>query len=197
MLRSCRHIALALLTWAAAAGAAAPPHRGSLSLQSGVWKPSALDQQPSKPFQSVPGSGWCWGGSACTPEVDGFALRLSGWQWQQAFALMDKAGRVEMRHLALDLKYALLDPAAIGPFVSYGAAAVYGRESSRLPGPADTRWSYRGYTLNIGAGIDLRLLRRWGLAAEYQYLYANFDQAFGLTSRYSGPKLTFKLLYLF
>ncbi|HOT96913.1 MAG TPA: hypothetical protein PLG50_01410 [bacterium] len=197
MLRLCRHMALVLMIAAAVACAASPPFRGSLSLQSGVWKPSALDLEPSKPLQPVSGSGWSWGGSVCSPEVGGFALRFSGWHWQQEITLMDKADRVELRHLALDLKYQLLEPAAIGPYVSYGAAAVFGRETTRLPTPSDPEWSYRGYTLNIGAGIDLRLLRRWGWAAEYQYLYTNFDKNLGLTSRYSGPMLTFKLLYLF
>ncbi|HNW58492.1 MAG TPA: hypothetical protein PKI62_02305 [bacterium] len=198
MSRLLRHTLLVLLAGTTLSPAAAPANRGSLSLQVGVWKPSVLDVEPSKPFKPVPGTTWSRGISLCTPEVGGFALRVSGWQWQQEFALMDLAGQVTLRHLALDLKYHLLGTSPVSPFVSYGAAAVYGRETTAAwLGGADSGWEYRGYALNMGAGIDFRLLRHWGLASEYQYLYADFDESIGMTSRYSGPKVTFKLLYLF
>ncbi len=173
-------------------------NRGGLALQTGIWKPSVIDREPSQPFTPVDGAGMCWGGSLFSPQLGGFTLRLSGWQWQQkdvaAAVTLDK---VVLRHLALDLKYQLLGGVAIRPYVAYGGALVFAREeAASVPAP-NAGFAHLGYALNIGAGVDFLLLRHWGLSAEYQYLYADMDKTVGLTSRYSGPKLTFSILLLY
>lgn len=177
---------------------AAPVNRGGLALQAGIWKPSSLDDQPSKPFAAVDGSGLSWGGSYFTPQLAGFTLRLSGWQWQQAdFAAGLPLERIVLRHLALDLKYQLLGAVPIRPYVAYGGALIFAREHSAAPHAGDPAFARLGFALNVGAGVDFILMRHWGFSAEYQYLYADMERNVGLTSHYSGPKLTFKLLFLF
>ena len=91
-----------------------------------------------------------------------------------------------------------LGATAIRPFVLYGGTALYGREEPALPPPGiGTKLEFVGYALNFGAGIDFILHRHLGLSAGYQYLYVDLRKEISAASRLSGPKVTFKLLYLF
>ena len=197
MPRHSLYIVLCVLGLAGAAAASTPANRGSIALQAGVWKPSTLDTEPSKPFKPVEGAGWSVGASLCSPQLGGFALRVSLWQWHQKDVFpAAPINQVQQIHLALDLKYQLLSSTAIRPYVTYGASGVYARELGGSAGD-DAPLDYLGYALNVGAGVDFQLMRHWGFAADYQYLYIDLERKIGLTSRYSGPKLTFRLLYLF
>jgi opacity protein-like surface antigen len=188
-----------ILAGLAGIAAAAPADRGSFALQTSIWKPSTLDDEPSKPFKPVEGTDLSWGAGVCSPDVSGFALRLSLWQWQQRGVVTTvPLDKVQLRHLAVDLKYNLLGATSIRPYVVYGGSALYGREVAAASfSTARDHFSFLGMAFTIGAGIDFLPFRHWGLSAEYQYLYVDLDEELGLTSRYSGPKVTCKLLYLF
>ncbi|HOH07248.1 MAG TPA: hypothetical protein PKY55_04235 [bacterium] len=194
-----RAICIWALFFAAGALAATPLNRGSLSLQTGVWKPGTLDSDPGKPFTPVEGTGLCWGVGLCSPHAAGFALEMNLWQWERQLQ-GSEAEPVASRlvNLAFDLKYQLLGATAIRPFVLYGGAALYGREDPASPPPGiGSKLEFAGYALNFGAGFDFILSRHLGLSAAYQYLYVDMRKEIGATTRYSGPKVTLKLLYLF
>ncbi|HNS72835.1 MAG TPA: hypothetical protein PKI81_05480 [bacterium] len=188
-----------LLLLAGAVSAAPPVNRGSLSLQTGIWKPNALDSEPGKPFKPVEGTGLCWGVGLSTPQAASYALEVNLWQWEQEVLRSGiEPARSRLLNLAFDIKYQLLGATAIRPFVLYGGTALYGREEPALPPPGiGTKLEFVGYALNFGAGIDFILHRHLGLSAGYQYLYVDLRKEISAASRLSGPKVTFKLLYLF
>ena len=51
--------------------------RWNLGVETGVWKPSTLDDHPSKPFKNVTGARPYIGITLSTPSFENFALRLS------------------------------------------------------------------------------------------------------------------------
>ena len=160
--------------------------QSSIGLQVGLWKPSALDENPSKPFANIKGSGPSLGVFLASPEWQGFALQATAWGWRQSLS----DGEVQMLHLSADLKNLLISQTRIRPYVTYGAAVILGRcQNSGL--------SQQGMSINFGAGLEFNLLNSSGIALEYQYLYTVFKKAFGATDNYSGPKLTAKWFYRF
>jgi hypothetical protein len=162
--------------------------RGGLGLQTGIWKPSSLDSDPTKPFANVKGSGLSWGVVFVTPEWQGFALQITSWNWQQS--ILDGKNTTSIVHFSCDIKNMLVSQTHVQPYVTYGAALILGKENS-------TPLRKHGVSINFGAGVDFNLLKHWGVAIEYQYLYAILNRTLGLTDNYSGPKLTIKMLYLF
>ncbi len=151
-----RAICIWALFFAAGALAATPLNRGSLSLQTGVWKPGTLDSDPGKPFTPVEGTGLCWGVGLCSPHAAGFALEMNLWQWERQLQ-GSEAEPVASRlvNLAFDLKYQLLGATAIRPFVLYGGAALYGRprreSAANLNSPATPSTSAPASTLSFPA----------------------------------------------
>jgi hypothetical protein len=156
----------------------------SLGLQVGLWKPSSIDQQPSKPFANIKGASPALGVCLASPEWQGFALQATAWGWRQSSA----EGDVRLLHLSADLKNLLISPTLIRPYVTYGAAMILGKWR-------EFGFTQQGMSINFGAGLDISLGKPCGLALEYQYLYTIFNKKFGLTDNYSGPKLTAKWLF--
>jgi hypothetical protein len=162
--------------------------RGSLGIQTGVWKPSSLDKEPSKPFTPIPGSGLSGGLQFSTPEWQGFSLQLAGWLWRQSISGQEH--KASLLHLSCDVKNLLLTQSWIRPYATYGAALIWGTDDQRA-------LHKDGLTINLGAGIDFMLQKHWGLGIEYQYLYCTMNRRLGLTDDYSGPRLTMMLLYFY
>ncbi len=190
------HISLLFaIVWVLPATAKSSHSRGGVALLAGNWKPSDLDAQPSKPFARIEGANYFCGLALLTPELGGLALQVSTWQWQQrGLAGRLNADAVKLRHLALDIKHQLISTSIICPYVTYGAGTIYGQTKAA----ADyTKLRHLGYAINFGAGVDFLLFQHWGIAGEYQYLYADLKEKTGLTQKYSGPKLTFKLHFFF
>jgi hypothetical protein len=189
-----------LLFWginclALAKGEAKAFTNGSVNVEIGIWKPSSIDDNPTKPFKNIAGAQKTYGFAVMSPSWANLAIRLSLFQWQQK-NLSQAFESVTLRHLSFDIKYSIVNNLKLSPFVTYGGAAIFGRE--RGTGSAvQSVFSHVGTGFNLGAGIDLLLMQHWGLGVEYQYLYAKMKQKIGLTDNYNGPKFSLKLLYLF
>ncbi len=187
--------AVSLLLFALTAEAAPRHSRGGIALLTGNWKPSEIDTHPSAPFTRVNGARYFCGVALLTPEVGGLALQISGWEWHQgALAERTDVNEVKLRHLAFDIKHQLITATVICPYVTYGSGVVFARTT---PAGASSGFQHRGYAFNVGAGLDFSISRQWGLAAEYQYLYVDLQKKTGLTDKYSGPKVSFKLHFFF
>jgi hypothetical protein len=169
---------------------------GQAAAELAIWKPSDLDDHPSKPFENVKGGSPQVGVSLTSPSLLGFSLRVGAHRWSQT-GLEDR-GDVESVHLqqvSLEIKNQLVAQARISPYVAYGVCFFWGREDS-LDGDANA-FDQIGRGVNIGAGVDFALLRHWGFAAEYQYIYTDLEEKIGISADYSGPKVACKLLYIF
>ncbi len=172
--------------------------RGGLGIEIGVWKPSSLDGNPSKPFKNVKGADPYWGISFVTPSFASFALRVTLIQWQQNLTgTSSRLESVTLRHLSLDLKNQIVSQAWISPYACYGLAAIWSREQPTNVEDNKVPLDRAGYGVNVGAGLDVQILKHWAFAIEYQYLYAVFEKKVGLTDNYSGPKVSCKVMYLF
>jgi len=167
-------------------GSAASAHVG-MGVQAAIWKPSSLDNEPSKPFRAIPGSGISYGLVAQSPEWQSFSLQFSACKWQQTQAPENTV--VTLWHLSCDVKNSLLNQTRLRPYATYGFAAVMCKPSS---GPLQRD----GLSINLGAGVEYTPFTRTSLAFEYQYLYLIMDRNIGLSDDLSGPKLTFKFIYL-
>jgi len=169
---------------------------GQAAAELAIWKPSDLDAHPSKPFENVEGGSPQIGLSLTSPTLFGFSLRLGAHRWSQT-GLEDRSDleSVDLRQVSLEIKNQLVAQARISPYVAYGVCLFWGREDS-LNSDADA-FERVGRGVNIGAGVDFALMRHWGFAAEYQYVYTDLDEKIGISSDYSGPKVACKLLYIF
>jgi len=177
-------------------GVDTPFAAGGAGLETSIWKPSSLDDYPARAFKPVTGSQASFGIFFFTPHLNNFALRISLMQWHQG-ELSDRShlDSVTLRHLSLELKQSIVAGTRISPFVSYGLAAIWSRE--RPAGGVKVPLDRAGFGVNVGAGVEVLILRNLGAGVEYHYLYAKFAKKVGLTDNYSGPKLTFRLMVLF
>ena len=171
--------------------------RANLGVEYGTWKPSSLDDFPSRPLTSVAGAEPYFGLTFTSPIVKSHSFRLSIMQWRQG--QLDQVGleSVTLRHLSADLKYYVLPEYTVSPYASYGVAAIWSRErplnweNERIP------LDRAGWGFNLGAGVDFLIHKHIGFGLEYQYLYAMFSKRVGMTSNYSGPKFSLKFFYIF
>ncbi|MBN2357666.1 hypothetical protein JXO59_16245 [candidate division KSB1 bacterium] len=171
---------------------------GSIAFEIGIWKPSNIDHYPSKPFTHVDGAEPMVGVTLTSPSLWGFALQLSALQWKQGNLIEQTAFEsILMRHFVVDIKHQLISQSRISPYVAYGATLIWSRQNEPVGTQNSAAFEWSGLGANISAGVDFALFRHWGVAAEYQYIYAEFDNKIGLTYNYSGPKLTCKLLLTF
>jgi len=171
---------------------------GNIGVEYSIWKPSTLDDHPTKPFEKIKGAGPCYGISVASPAFKSYALRFSYTYWKQN-ELEHRANLdyVSLRHLSFELKNYILTQSRICPYVSYGIAVIWSREVPIGTNKKKVPLDRAGYGINVGAGTNIYLFSKWGVAIEYFYLYARFTDKVGLTDNYSGPKLSFKLIYLF
>jgi hypothetical protein len=172
--------------------------RGLLGIESGIWKPSALDDNPSKPFTNIEGAGAYYGLFYVSPTLKNFAFRISAMQWKQEH-LKDKINleSVALRHISLDIKNYIIQQSKIAPYASFGLTIVSSKEKAVDADASEVPSNRAGYGVNVGAGLDFQIISHLGIAAEYQYVYAKFAKKVGLTDNYSGPKLSIKFAYLF
>lgn len=172
--------------------------RGNISLEYGVWKPGTLDENPSSPFENVPGAKPYKGASLVTPSLGSFSLLLSYMVWKQdGLESRTALDYVSLQQLAVGVKNYILTQSRICPYVNYGFAVIWSHEDPVGPNPEKVKLDQAGYGFNVGAGVNVYLISHWAIAAEYSYVYARLDSKVGLTDNYSGPKLSCKLLYLF
>lgn len=171
--------------------------RANIGMEYGIWKPSSLDDYPSQPLKNVAGADPYWGLTLTTPVIQSHSIRISIMQWRQEGLEEVGLEAATLRHLAVDLKYYVLPDYTVSPYVSYGLAAIWSQEEpqnnthERIP-PDRAGWGF-----DLGAGIDFMLYRHLGLGVEYQYLYAVFAKRVGMTTNYSGPKISFKFFFIF
>lgn len=169
----------------------------NIAIDYGIWKPSELDKYPTQPLKNIDGAKFYWGLSFTSPIIKGHSARLSLMQWSQYDLYEIELESVTLRQLAFDLKYIILPHYVISPYASYGAVAIWSRESTNEEQDQKIPLDRAGWGFNVGAGIDFLLCRHLAIGAEYQYLYAVFPKRVGLTENYSGPKISLKLLYIF
>ncbi len=170
---------------------------GSLALEVGVWKPSAIDPHPSKPFANLEGADPLTGVSVVSPTLWGCAIQLSTLHWQQKITTPEADLSIYLRQIQIDFKHPLVSHSRISPFVTYGVILFWSKQSQNDLSSEQVKFAYEGLGANVATGVDFALSRHFGIAAEYQYIYAEFREKIGLTSHYSGPKLAAKLLIFF
>ena len=75
---------------------------GNIGAEYSIWKPSTLDDHPTKPFEKIKGAGPCYGFSVASPAFKSYALRFSYTYWKQN-ELEDRANLdyVSLRHLSI------------------------------------------------------------------------------------------------
>jgi len=172
--------------------------RGNISLEYGIWKPGALDENPTKPFENVPGAKPFKGASLVTPSLGSFSLLCSFMFWKQdGLETKTALEYISLQQLSVGLKNYILTQSRICPYVNYGVAVIWSHEDPIGPNPEKIKLVRAGYGFDVGAGVNIYVISHWAMAAEYSYLYARLDNKVGLTDNYSGPKLAVKLLYLF
>jgi hypothetical protein len=172
--------------------------RGNISVEYGIWKPGALDEFPTKPFENIPGAKPYKGASLVTPALESFSLQFSYMFWKQdGLETKTSLDFISLQQLSIGLKNYILTQSRICPYVNYGFTAIWSYEDPIGANQQKIKLKRAGYGIDVGAGINIYLISHWAMAAEYSYLYARLDQKVGLTDNYSGPKLAFKLLYLF
>ncbi len=168
-----------------------------LGIHGGVWKPSSLDTEPSKPYEPVEGSLPTYGFYFISPAVNNYALRAAVIQWyQEDFPEKYQLESVTLRHLSIDLINYIITQYRISPYVSYGIAFIWSREEPKNLQekiPLDRA----GYGVNVGAGLQFMFSRHLMTSVEYQYLYAKIIKKVGKTDNYSGAQISLKLSYIF
>lgn len=177
--------------------AAADMIQPSLSVDYGIWKPTQLDEEPSKPFKNVDGASNYIGGSLSVPFLGDQVLRLSYFQWKQTDLDKIALEYVHLRHLTMDVKYMMLPDVGICPFVSYGVAGIWSRQQPLNQEDEQASLDRAGLGFDLGAGIDFRLSNHLALSVEYLFMYAMLSHKVGYTDNYSGPRLSGKLMLLF
>ncbi len=172
--------------------------QGFLSTEIGIYKPYSIDANPSKPFKNVQGAKPFAGIAFQSPMWKSTAFRVTIFQWQQENVIKNNSlETVTLRHLSCDLKNYIINQYRISPFTTYGLALIWSREAPTISTGQKVPLDRAGYGVNVGAGVDFQIATHWGFSAEYQYLYAKFEKVVGLTDNYSGPKLSFKIVYIF
>ncbi|MDZ7371374.1 MAG: porin family protein [candidate division KSB1 bacterium] len=163
----------------------------------GVWKPSDLDRYPSRPLKNVDGAKPYLGGNLILPIYKSHVFRLSFSEWRQKNIVQLDSASVALDQLAFDLKYLLLPPVSISPYVSYGASVFWSRQTPKNQNTARTHLERPGWGFEVGAGIDFLIGKTLSWGVEYQYLYAKFIKRIGLTNNYSGPRVSMRLSWFF
>ena len=195
-------VAIAIFCWLGFTGIAhsqtnPTSSAANVSCEIGLWKPSSIDQYPSKPFKNINGVDMTKGLGVTSPSLYNLAVKLGYFYWKQQYQPeSDSRQDVSIRHLSVDVKYMIVNSPRINPFATYGLAFIWGKEVS-LTQSDHSSFSYLATGFNVGAGLDFLLLRHVGIGLEYQYLYANLKKRVGQTDNYSGPKFSLKFLYIF
>lgn len=170
--------------------------RANIAFEIGVWKPTEIDPYPSKPLTNVKGADPVFGVNFISPIFWGVALQLSTLQWHQHGTESDFES-ILIRQLMIDIKHPIVSQVRISPYVCYGINLFWSKVNQQLVAEEPAQYNYNGIGANVGTGVDFALLPHIAIAAEYQYIYADLNEKIGLTSNYSGPKLSVKLILSF
>jgi len=168
-----------------------------IGLGYGLWKPTALDDNPSKPFKNVTGAEPYISASMGFSTFDDHIIRFDYFEWSQQGLDELLLHSITLRVLSADFQYILIPDTPISPFVTYGVSAVWSSESPFTEPETPTPPDRAGIGFDVGAGFLMYLSGQFALSAEYKFLYAIFSKDVGYTNNYSGPNLSIKFLYYF
>ncbi len=170
---------------------------GSIGLEIGIWKPSSLDDNPTKPFKNIEGADPCFGLSLVSPAFQNWAVFVTLFQWKQQ-DVFEKTNieSINLRHISAGLKNYVLSNAPISPFVCFGMSCIWSQEKT-FESDKKTSLDRAGYGFKAGAGIDFQLFSHSSISTEFEYHYARFNKTVGLTDNYNGPKFSLRWNYLF
>ena len=169
----------------------------NMSVDYGIWKPSSLDDFSTQPLKNVKGASYYHGLSFMAKLFPTHALRFSIFQWQQKDLKELDLQSVTIRHLSCNLFHIILPESQLSPYVNYGIAAIWSRETPTGANSRKVPLNRAGWGFDVGAGLNWRFHRHFAVSAEYQFLYAMFQDKVGRTDNYSGPKLSARILYIF
>ncbi len=190
-------LTILFLLFAVAASAEESNLSTNISVDYGIWKPSSLDNFPTQPLKNVEGASYYHGLSFMAKLFATHALRFSVFQWQQENLQDINLQSVTIRHLSCSLFHIILPESRLSPYVNYGVAAIWSRETPTGTNSRQVPLHRAGWGFDVGAGLNWRFHQHFALSAEYQFLYAMFNNKVGRTDNYSGPKLSARILYLF
>lgn len=170
-----------------------------LGVEIGHWRPDELSGDvtltPLKkvkkhPFVSIlfmkP---WRWGMT--------FRSTLGYWKYSNNEPEPENI-TIEIGSILIDLKYSILSDVILMPYVSYGIGWFFGDETQSNQSFFDnTQELELGIGINVGTGFDIKITRKFGLAAEFRYHYVKFKRIVAFTDNYSGPKISLGAIYLF
>ncbi len=195
-------ISFLVLIFATTATTSAQPEakheKFGIGLEIGKWVPAKLNSEPDLSLKQVDKNPYL-GMMILKPWRYGLALRVGAGIW--TYAELENAPlekRVQIASILLDLKYALLSDVIVMPYVSYGAGWFLGSEESEKTDYLNFQEdSEVGVGINVGAGFDFTILRNLLFELEFKYHYVKFNHPVVFTDNYSGPKISFAVLYLF
>jgi opacity protein-like surface antigen len=170
-----------------------------LGFELGNWRPNDLDEDVSLSFVKRTKDHPYLGIIILKPWRYSLTFRSSLGYWKFCKETSSLENRkIEIVSLLLDLKYAILSDVRLLPYVSYGFGWFFGKENQ--PGDPllhlNRQWE-SGIGVNIGTGFDFKLTRKFFLAMEFRYHYLKFKRVIAFTDNYSGPKISFGIVYLF
>jgi hypothetical protein len=175
----------------AAAFSQAQPKALSLNIETGIWQPHSLNDEPrfntfgaagATPFTSI---------SLSYKFRSDYALRLSFGYWAlRDLEEVEKVHSLTLHPLCLDLKYWLLPDLKLSPFVMYGGGIIWGVENETTPLGDQLNSARTGWSVNLGGGLDLALSGKLGAGLIFQYYLVRFSENLGGVEDFSGPKIT-------
>jgi len=170
-----------------------------IGIEVGSWKPNKLKKEATiLPF-GVNGAAPFCRLFFNSPQWGDWTLRCACGYWAQTnIETLPNVGSITLLLFMFDLKQWIIPQSRLTPFVSYGLSIFVGNEN-------ESKKNYRplgknkegGYGANVGAGFDLLLVKHWVLTVEFCYHYVRFNRNIGLTSDYSGPKISAGFYYSF
>lgn len=170
-----------------------------VGLEIGKWVPAKLNSDPDLSSLKQVEKNPYLGVMILKPWRFGLTLRASAGIWN--YAELENApdiARIQIASILLDLKYTLISDVIVAPYVSYGAGWFLGSEASKKSNYFDFKEdSEVGLGINVGAGFDFTISRKLLLELEFKYHYVKFNHYVVFTDNYSGPKISFGVLYLF
>jgi hypothetical protein len=171
----------------------------TVGFEIGSWKPNTLEGDKSALPFGVEGASPFIILFITSPQLGDWTLRGSCGYWAQAnIQNKENLQSANLVMLMVDLKERILSESRLTPFVSYGISFSLGSESPVNKKYRQLTGGYEsGYGVNVGAGFDLSLYKKWALTMEFCYHYLVFNRVVGLTDDYSGPKINMGFFYSF
>jgi len=167
----------------------------SLGLLVGNWQPHSLNDEPRFTGFGAAGATPFFGIGLTVPLGGDIGLRCSVGYWSlRDVKKIEKVHSLTLYPVALDFKYWLVPDDRISAYVQYGGGVVWGVENETTPLGDKIRLARAGWGVNLGAGVDIAVTRRWGAGMLFQYHFVRFKLPLGGVDDFSGPKIAGELL---